>query len=395
VRRAIALLVLVIAGRADAQSAELTREFQAGVDAFRLGKYAEARTHLERAERLDPKLPGPHRFLGAVARVEQKWDECIAETRRAIALNPRSTEIAETRRLHDACRELAGRPSYRGELGDSAAISVTTNVPGATVKINKLAFGVTPLAPRTITAGTLTIDVEKQGWRPAHAEVDALPGIVSDAVLDLEPEPEGQTVTETPHAVAPTMGWIVAPPDAFVFVDGKPASGKVELAPGTHEVELRQPSKEPWRRRIRIVAGVEAPLHPEFVDSDAREATERTGVWLVGGAGAVAAFGFVAMLISSSANADAREIERVEKARPQPIDTSVEPLHTRADWQAARDRADRWSLYSNVAYAAALATAGVGAIFLWRGGKPRGDDLPPFAVVPLHGGAIVTSEVAW
>lgn len=393
-RCGIALLVLVVAGPAAAQSPDLMREFQAGVDAYRLGKYTDARTHLERAQKLDPKLPGPHRFLAAVARAEKKWDECIAEARVAITLNPRSQEIGETRKLHELCRELAGRQAYRGELGDSAAIAVTSNVPGANVKINKLSFGVTPITPRTITAGALVVDVEKQGWKPAHAELDAVVGIVNDVDVELEPDATVETTAPAPKVAAPTTGWILAPRDAFVFVDGKPASGRVELSPGTHEVELRQPEKDPWRRRIRIVAGVETPLHPEFVDSSDRESAERTGVWIVGSAGAIAAFGFAAMLVSTSADADAREIERVETARPQPIDPTVEPLHTRADWQAARDRADRWSLISNIAYGAALATGAVGAYFLWRGDKPH-DATPPFAVIPLRGGAMVAHEVAW
>ena len=71
-------------GTARAQTPEVAREFQAGVDAFRLGKYDEARVHLEKARALDPKLPGPHRFLAAVAQAQGKSDECIAEARAAI-----------------------------------------------------------------------------------------------------------------------------------------------------------------------------------------------------------------------------------------------------------------------------------------------------------------------
>ena len=65
----VVLVVLLVAQVASAQpSKEVTREFQAGVDAFRLGKHDEARKHLERAKQLDPKLPGPN--LHIKARVE-------------------------------------------------------------------------------------------------------------------------------------------------------------------------------------------------------------------------------------------------------------------------------------------------------------------------------------
>ena len=166
--------------------ANLTREFQAGVDAYRLGKYDDARGHLEKAQAIDPKLPGPHRFLAAVAQAQHRWADCIAETRRALQLNPHSQEIAETRKLHDGCRESDGRPAYQGELGDSAAIAVTANVPGATVRIGGLRYGGTPVAPRLIKPGVLRVDIEKPGWKAAHVTIEALPSVVTDIVVELE-----------------------------------------------------------------------------------------------------------------------------------------------------------------------------------------------------------------
>jgi tetratricopeptide (TPR) repeat protein len=178
---------LPAAARADAVPSAVTREFQAGVDAYRLGKYDDARAHLDKAQALDPRLPGPHRFLAAVAQAQRRWADCIAEARRALELEPRSNELADTRRLHDRCRESDGRPLYRGDLGEAAAIAVTANVPGATVKIGGLRYGGTPVAPRLIKAGVLRVDVEKSGWKPAHVTIDALPAIVTDIAVELEP----------------------------------------------------------------------------------------------------------------------------------------------------------------------------------------------------------------
>jgi tetratricopeptide (TPR) repeat protein len=177
----------VPAGAKSAASSELTDEFQAGVDAYRLGKYDDARVHLERVLVLDPKLPGPHRFLAAVASARQRWTECIAQARQAIALNPRSREIADTRKLHEDCRSQLGRPAYRAELGESAAIAVVSNVPGAMVRIGGLRYGGTPVAPRRIRPGAHEVEVDKPGFRPAHRAVDALPGIVTDVEVELEP----------------------------------------------------------------------------------------------------------------------------------------------------------------------------------------------------------------
>jgi tetratricopeptide (TPR) repeat protein len=172
---------------AAAPSAQLTRAFQAGVDAYRLGKYDDARAHLEKARGIDPKLPGPHRFLAAVAQAQQRWPDCIAAARRALKLNPRSQEVAETRKLHDSCRASAGRPSFGAELGDGAAIAVTANVTGAMVRIAGLRYGGTPVEPRLIKPGAIQLDVDKLGYKPARVAVDVLPGIVTDVEVALEP----------------------------------------------------------------------------------------------------------------------------------------------------------------------------------------------------------------
>lgn len=180
-------LLAAAAARADTVPAALTREFQAGVDAYRLGKYDDARAHLEKAASIDPRLPGPHRFLAAVAQAQRRWADCIAESRRALQLAPQSHELADTRRLHDGCRESDGRPAYRGELGEAAAIAVTANVSGATVRIAGLRYGGTPVAPRLIKPGVLQVEIEKSGWKPAHVTIDALPAIVTDIAVELEP----------------------------------------------------------------------------------------------------------------------------------------------------------------------------------------------------------------
>lgn len=184
--------VLGVAGAlgvaAAAPPAKFAPEYQAGVDAFRLGKLDEARAHLEKARALAPKLPGPHRFLAAIAKEQARWDECIAAAREALVLNPESTEVAETRKLHDACRAGAGRAPYRGPaLGEGAAIAVTANIEGATVTINGLTYGGTPLEPRPITAGPHAIEIKKLGYKAATLSIDALPGIVTDVAVELAP----------------------------------------------------------------------------------------------------------------------------------------------------------------------------------------------------------------
>jgi tetratricopeptide (TPR) repeat protein len=200
----LALAAAPLAAAPPRVSAQLDREFQAGVDAFRLGKYDEARAHLEKAESLDPKLPGPHRFLAAVAKAQRRYADCITETRRALQLNPQSREAAGTRKLHDECRAADGRPPFRSDLGENAAIAVTANVSGATVRIGTLRYGGTPVAPRVIKPGFHELEIEKAGWKPAHFAIDALPGIVTDVVVTLEPlEPKSPSAPASPRAAKP------------------------------------------------------------------------------------------------------------------------------------------------------------------------------------------------
>jgi PEGA domain-containing protein/tetratricopeptide repeat protein len=391
-----AVLLVTLTAVAHAQAPDVTREFQAGVDAFRLGKYDEARAHLEKARQLDPTLAGPNRFLAAVAQAQQRWADCIDLARQALKLNPRSSELADTRKLHDECRTASGKPPYRDPLGESAAVAVTANVAGASVKINGLTYGGTPIPPRPIAPGPLAIDVEKAGWLPKHVDVDGLPGVVTDVAIELEPDAKAQTTADlAPTTIAkPTTGTLIAS-EAFT-IDGAPATSPAQLAPGTHVVEVRKPGFDPWRRRVQIAAGQKTQLAPDLIETKPREQRERLGLWLVTYGGAFAAFGFTSFVVSRRASDEARDILRVETARPPgSIDESVEPVRTRADFDAARDRATRWATISTVSYAAAIATAGAGGYLLYRNATQRTDTAPPFALAPTRGGAAVVLERAW
>lgn len=391
--RSVAVVLALTAVAYGQPSQELTREFQAGVDAFRLGKLDEAKAHLEKAKALDPKLPGPNRFLAAVAQAQQRWQDCIDFARTAIELNPRSGEIADTKKVHDECRVAAGRAPYREELGESAAIAVTSSVPGASVKVGGLAYGGTPLAPRPIPAGKLEIDIEKLGWKPVHVSVNALAGLVTDVSVELEPDPTAPN-PDVPIAkpTAKTTGYLVVGEVPSLVVDGqvtKPINGRVELAPGTHVIEIDREAHDPWRRRVRINAGQATPIAPVFVETAAREKKEKLGIALVSGGAAITVFGFIATLKSGDASAEAREIDRLETSRPPA------GQYTRADFEDARDRAKKWSLISNVAYGAGLAVIGAGAIYLYLGGRESAGETPPFAVMPVAGGAVISRGTSW
>jgi hypothetical protein len=274
---------------------------------------------------------------------------------------------------------------------------VTTNIDGATVKIGGLVYGGTPLAPRPITAGPLELDVEKNGWKPKHITITAPAGIVTDVSVELEPDPNAQVnIEQTKKPLDAKIGWLIIPAGAAFTVDGKPAQGKVELPSGEHTVEGHLPDKDPWRRRVRVLSGQEMQLHPAFVDTDEREHTAHVGEGVLAGGAVLLGAGFVTALIAEHASNDAREIQRVESARdPNNPGFDLEPLHTRADFNNARDRAHTYGIVSDLAFGAAAVTIGVGAYYMYKGEREREDVPAPFAIAPTHGGAMIAKELRW
>ncbi len=403
--RRAALVLVLVSHVASAQSPEFGKTFQAGVDAYRLGKYDDARTLLEKARALDPKLPGPHRFLAALAHAQSRWEECIASAYKALELNPKSVEAPDTRKLYETCRISAGRTPATEEIGDGAAISVMTNVSGATVKINGLTYGSTPLAPRPITPGALDVEIEKSGWKPAKQRVNALVGIVTDIVLDLEADPDAQLgeVLAVAKPAPIKVGYLEVPIESGTMaIDDKPVQlggERIELSPGTHVIELQQPGKDLWRRRVRIAAGQKTTVSPMLVDTESRSQMERRGFYILGAGGAVLAGGFVAAMLSRDAANEARDIVRIERDRDptQPLSETgaIVPVRTREDLQDARDRHARWAVVSTALYATGLAASGVAVYFLYKGARQRRDAPPPFAITPVEGGAMVAKELAW
>jgi len=364
----VIVAVLLAAQVASAQPAkEVTRAFQAGVDAFRLGKHDEARKHLERAKQLDPKLPGPHRFLAAVAQAQGRFPDCVGSARVAIELNPASQELVDTRKLHDDCRRAAGRPSYSQELGDKAAIGVTTNVDGATVKISGLVYGATPLEPRPIPAGPHDIELTKTGYLPKKLSVTALAGIVTDVEVELAPDPAETGPVEAGRKVVPRAkgSLLIDPVDAGVTftevrIDGvpvdrsqlRPKGLQLDLPPGMHVVEVRTLRHDPWRRRVLITAGSGTTLAPDLDDTAHREGIRRFGLPMIVVSGGLAGLGGVAL------------------------------------WKG-------WSGVAVVSFGGAAISIGIGIWAYARGQRPDLTAPPPLALIPVEGGVIASTGLGF
>jgi PEGA domain/Tetratricopeptide repeat len=260
--------VLLVASAHAQPSARLSREFQEGVDAYRLGEYAEARAHLETARQLDPKLPGPHRFLAAVALAEKRYDDCLAAAAQALKVAPESREVADTRKLHDDCRAGAGRPTFNGKYGEGGAIAVTASFDGdsvgAAVVIDGKTSGSTPLYPRAIPAGAHQIKVTKSGAKDLTLTVEVLPGIVTDVAASLRSATAVEGFLELPAELISATGSLAI----TVTIDDKPVAPVARLAvsPGKHTVVVRR-GKQTWSRTVEVVVDKTHKLAPTFKGS--------------------------------------------------------------------------------------------------------------------------------
>jgi tetratricopeptide (TPR) repeat protein len=182
-RTAVALLLFLWASaRADRTPFQVA--YEAGQDAFNLGRYPEALEAFTRARDLDPRLPGPHRWRGRILRILERWDECIASSTQAVRLKPTSPLVPEVRKDLEACRAALGRPSYERRLPEGqGALAVIADVEGAAVFVDQIAKGATPLAPMPLNGGRHVVRLTAPSRAPVDLDVEVVPGIVIDAVM--------------------------------------------------------------------------------------------------------------------------------------------------------------------------------------------------------------------
>ncbi len=370
---AIGMIVAVTSAAAQ-PSSQFLAEFQAGTDAYRLGQYAEARAHLERAMAIEPSLPGPPRFLAAVDAAESKWADCVAHARTAITANPASSEIAATRKLHDDCRAALDRPAFTGDYADGGALAVLTNISGAVITIGGLRAGASPLPPRPLALGTVEVTASKSGWKTASGTAIILPGVVTDLELVLAEDPTALTVEGDP--ATPTQGWVRvdAPAGAQIVFGGAALAqderGRYQLPAGEHELEVTAVGYLPYRRRVKVERGQEQVIVVPRESIAGRAARRQKGTIAIGAAAGLAVVGAVTGWMAFGAADDARDWAEIERLRPVTVPLSETlaqaPLHTRAEIEARADRSRTLAIVSGVSVVASLAALGAGIYFLSR-----------------------------
>jgi hypothetical protein len=402
----VGLLCVASSARAQQPSKQFLDEYQKGIDAYRLGKFDEAKQHLE----------GPWRFLGAIAQAEQRFGDCVASTREAIRLNPTSSEIDATKKVHDECRASWGKPDFAGpyDVGQGA-ISINSDPAGAAIELSGLAYGATPIAPRTLAVGPVDITLTKTGYLPKTMTIEILPGVVTDVDVTLEEDPnvKGQGgIGEAPPEI--TTGWIkveTTVPSAIIEIDGKQleldAQGRYLVEQGEHAVEVRAQGHEAQSRRVRVTKGQMVTVRADLRSAAVVSRTKKIGGIAIGTGAGLVAVGAVTAVLSLRAQDKARDWANIERSRPNPMtvpldeSTAIQPLHTREDIAKKQDDAKRFALISHISYGAAAVAIGVGAYFLIKGRPADGRrERRSLTLVPvLDGdrgiGAAALGEVRW
>jgi hypothetical protein len=393
-------VLVVCASTASAQpSQQYLKAYQDGVDAARLGQWADARTHLEKAIKFDASLPGAWRWMAAVAEGEGNFEECLSHAITAYTKNKTSKLVAEVQEIHKECRKALGRDTFKGQFAGGGALAVQTNAEGATVRVNGLKYGVTPMDPRGLATGKVEVTVghPKKGWLEQSVEVEIHEGFVIDVVMTLERDPDykeddgaiGGGTEEVEHGwlivETTTPGATITLNDAAVVIDDK---GRIRHDPGTHVVEVAAPGYVSWRRRVRVTKGQTKTISATLVAESTRQGYRKKGYYALVGAATFAAVGAVFGILERKSFEEAQDIRDIERSRPPtfPLEETgmFEPVRTRDDLNDAVDSAKTRGLISNISFGVAAVALGV-SVYYFIKERPDGREgyAPPLAIAPV------------
>lgn len=171
-----------------------------------------------------------------------------------------------------------------------AAVVLETRVPGATVFVDGVEVGQTPLASSLpITAGEdHTIEIRRRGYATAKQSVRLERGASSHVALD-------PTVDDVALASeGARLDVRVAPDGARLLVDGRPLEmeGQPVVPPGRHELLVSRSGYEPWTSEVDLDPGATRRIDLSLVpttetraDLRASARSRRTAGWALLGTG--------------------------------------------------------------------------------------------------------------
>ena len=131
---------------------------------------------------------------------------------------------------------------------DSGTVDCKTEPPGATVLVNGVERGTTPVVLSHIPKGLAAITVKLAGYREETRELRLTPG-------------DRQTLALALKALPARLNVVSSPEQARVFLDddyqGKTPVTITSVAPGTHKIRVELPGHAPVTRTVTLANGTE------------------------------------------------------------------------------------------------------------------------------------------
>ena len=387
---------------ADARTAEiLMGECQKHFNAM---EYELAASKCEASLRQDPTIVGAMRYLAVINRAIGKktgegryYQQCIAWAEMYLRERPTGKFTDRMRDEINACRKSLGQRELPkiDTQGQTGALVITCDVDGATVTIDDLKRGGTPMNPVQVTPGRHTVTVYKFGYIPFTTTVDVVTKQIHEVKVTLVRDPNAplEPATRPVGAGEPTIerGVVRIACDVSpirVYAAGKKQTltpdGAFDFEPGIHVVRVEADGYDSWERRVAIVRGqirdVKVKLRPL-----AARTTARKWAWtLTAVAAATAASAVTFGVLENSKHNRAEDLyQQGKRGLLQP--------DLRQKISDYKTQGDRWMIIMSVSAAVSLAALG-GAVFFWireHGDERPAGEPPALALTPalLPGGA--------
>jgi hypothetical protein len=397
---------------ADARTAEiLMGECQKHFNGM---EYELAASKCEAALKADPTVVGAMRYLAVInrglgkKRGEQRYfQQCIAWAEMYLRERPTGKFTDRMRDEINACRKALGQRELPkiDTQGQTGAVVITCDVDGATVTIDDLKRGGTPMNPVQVTPGRHTVTVYKFGYIPFTTTVDVVTKQIHEVKVSLVRDPNAplEPASRPVGAGEPSIERGVvriecAQPGFRVFVDGKAqsltAEGSFDYEPGIHVVRVEAEGYDPWERRVAVVRGQVRDLKVSLRPLTARVSARKWAWTLTAVAAVTAATGVTFGLLEN------RSFNQAQDLFEQGRRGLVEPdLRRRiGDYKT---EGGRYKIISSVSIAVSLAAL-AGAVFFWireHGDERPAGEPPALALQPtlLPGGAglVLARGFAW
>ena len=194
----------------------------------------------------------------------------------AVAATPSATAPATTAPASSASNAAAVAPKPAA----LARLHIRTTPAGATVTVDGIERGVTPLALRDLEFGTRTVTITRPGYAPAQRQVSLTADRPSRSI---DVRLTAQRTRATPRPPAATSertatGTLIVesrPAGAAVSINGR-ASGVTPLTlpslpPGSHRVRIERAGYQPWTTTVHLTAGERARVAASLVGGIERE----------------------------------------------------------------------------------------------------------------------------